>query len=117
MSKHKETGIKGEQIAVKFLENSGYIILDRNWRHGKKEIDIIAKKDDILVILEVKTRRNFDFGFPEEAVNDQKRVFLREAGAAYLEANPGYTDSRYDIISILLDKEEIKEILHFEAAF
>jgi len=117
MSKHKQTGIKGEQIAVKFLQNSGYSILERNWRYGKKEVDIIAKKDDILVIVEVKTRSNYDFGFPEEAVNGQKQDVLHEAAAAYLEAHPGHTDIRFDIISILLNKGEVREILHFEAAF
>ncbi len=117
MFKHKQTGIKGEQIAVKFLQNSGYSILERNWRHGKKEVDIIAKKDDILIIAEVKTRNNYDFGFPEEAVNTKKQEFLREAAMAYIEIHRQHTDIRFDIISILLDKEAVKEILHFEAAF
>jgi putative endonuclease len=117
MSKHKQTGIKGEQIAVNFLLNTGYTILHTNWRHGHKEIDIIAKKDNTLAIIEVKTRSNFDFGFPEEAVNLKKQTFLREAGQAYVDDNPGYEEVRFDIISILLTKGEVKEILHLEAAF
>lgn len=117
MSKHKQTGIKGELIAVNFLLKKGFTVLHSNWRHGKKEVDIIAKKDNVLTIIEVKTRRNYDFGFPEEAVNAKKQGYLREAGMAYMEANPEYTDIQFDIISILLSGAEVKEILHFEAAF
>jgi len=117
MFKHKETGIKGEQIAVNFLINNNYAILFRNWRFGKKEVDIIAHKDDILVFIEVRTRRNFDFGFPEEAVNTQKQGFLKLAAEAFVDANPQYTQIRFDILSILLERDNVKEILHFEDAF
>jgi putative endonuclease len=117
MFKHKETGIKGEQIAVNFLINNNYAILFRNWRFGKKEVDIIAHKGDTLVFIEVKTRRSFDFGFPEEAVNTQKQSFLKLAAEAFMEANPQYIQLRFDIISILLEANNTKEILHFEDAF
>ncbi len=88
MSKHNETGIKGEQIAGIFLLNKGYSILFTNWRHGKKEVDIIAQKDEFLIFIEVKTRTNFNFGFPEESVNTKKKNFLRAAAEAFLELNP-----------------------------
>lgn len=117
MFKHKETGIKGEQIAVNFLINNNYAILFRNWRFGKKEVDIIAHKDNTLVFVEVKTRSHFDFGFPEEAVNTQKQSFLKLAAEAFIDSNPQYTLLRFDIISILLDAGNVKEILHFEDAF
>ena len=117
MPKHKQTGIKGEQIAVKFLQKNGYNILHTNWRHGKKEVDIIVEKDSILVFVEVKTRNSLDFGFPEESVGHKKKGFLREAAFAYTEANHTRCEIRFDIISIILNKSEIKEIIHFEAAF
>ncbi len=117
MSKHNKIGIKGEQIAAKFLLNKGYIILHNNWRSGKKEIDIIAQKDDVLVIVEIKTRTNLDFGFPEEAVTRKKQSFLKSAAAVFIENNPQYPIIRFDIISILLDEHEVKEIIHFEEAF
>ncbi|MBA3829305.1 MAG: YraN family protein [Taibaiella sp.] len=117
MSKHKETGIKGEQIAVKFLINKGYSVLHTNWRFGKKEVDIIATKGDTLVFVEVKTRRNFDFGFPEESVNERKKGFLRIAAEAFINENMGYPCIRFDIISILLEQENVKELLHYEGAF
>ena len=110
MSKHSKIGIKGEQIAANFLLNKGYSILHRNWRSGKKEIDIIAQKDDVVVIVEIKTRTNFDFGFPEEAVTRNKQAF-------FIDSNPQYPIIRFDIISILMDESIVKEIVHFEEAF
>jgi putative endonuclease len=117
MSKHNKIGIKGEQIAADFLLNKGYIILQRNWRSGKKEIDIIAFKDNVLAIVEVKTRANADLLFPEEAVNHKKQQFLKVAAEDFSASNPQYINIRYDIISILFYNDEIKEIVHFEEAF
>ena len=117
MSKHSKIGIKGEQIAAKFLLNKGYIILHNNWRSGQKEIDIIALKDDVLVIVEIKTRTNLDFGFPEEAVTRKKQSFLKSAAAAFIDNNPKYEIIRFDIISILMNGDQVKEIVHFEEAF
>jgi len=117
MSKHKETGIKGEQLAANFLLNNGYIILERNWRFGKKEVDIIAKQGNTLVFVEVKARNSFDFGFPEEAVTITKQNFLKIAAEAYADTNNDYENIRFDILSILLNHDELKEIVHFEDAF
>jgi len=117
MSKHNKIGIKGEQIAADFLLNKGYIIVHTNWRTGKKEIDIIAQKDDMLVIVEIKTRSRSDFGYPEEAVNRKKQLFLKEAAAIFLNDNPQYRNMRFDIISVLMNGEQVKEIMHFEEAF
>src|SRR6202012_1929813 len=107
MSKHNKIGIKGEQIAAEFLLNKGYIILHRNWRSGKKELDIIAFKDNVLVITEIKTRSGIDFAFPEEAVNKKKQQFIRQAAAAFLDANPVYKNMRFDIVSVLMDGERL----------
>jgi putative endonuclease len=117
MVKHNKIGIKGEQIATDYLLNKGYIILHRNWRSGKKEIDVIALKNNVLVIVEIKTRTNYDFGFPEEAVNRKKQAFLKSAASVFIDANPQYLQIQFDIISILLDGDHVKEIVHFEEAF
>ena len=117
MSKHNKIGIKGEQIASDFLLNKGYIIIHRNWRSGKKELDIIAYKNDTLAIVEIKTRSRTGFGFPEEAVNRKKQQFLKAAAGAFTAENPRYINIRFDIISILLDGDTVKEIIHFEEAF
>jgi putative endonuclease len=117
MSKHNKIGIKGEQIAADYLLNKGYIILHRNWRWGKKEIDIIAIKDNILVVVEIKTRSGSDLLFPEESVNRKKQGFLKEAATVFMDENPQYIHLRFDIISILMDGGLVKEIVHFEEAF
>ena len=117
MSKHNKIGIKGEQIAAEYLLNKGYIIIERNWRAGKKEIDIIALKNDVLVILEIKTRSSTNILFPEESVNRKKQGNLKAAGAEYMNSHREYINLRYDIISIVLDGDSVKEIIHFEEAF
>lgn len=117
MSKHSKIGIKGEQIAADFLLNKGYKILYRNWRSGKKEVDIIAVKDDILAIIEIKTRSRSDISFPEEAVTRNKQQFLKSAAIDFAASNPQYINIRFDIISVLMQGEDVKEIIHFEEAF
>ena len=117
MAKHNETGIKGEEIAENFLQTKGYKILHRNWRWEKKEVDIIAETNSLLVFIEVKTRSASHFGFPEDAVGHQKQDYLKTAAGEFLHQYPIYTQIRFDIISIITQKGLIKEIVHFEDAF
>lgn len=118
MAKHNETGTKGELIAENFLLNLKYEIIARNWRFGKKEVDCIARKNDAIVFVEVKTRSSMAFGFPEESVNIQKQQYLKDAAAAWIDIYPipdGYV--RFDVISIHMNGETVVEIKHFEDAF
>jgi len=117
MAKHSKIGIKGEQIAADFLQNKGYKILHCNWRSGKKEVDIIAANDDLLVFVEVKTRSSATLLFPEETVNRKKQNNLLGAAEAFLANNRYYKNARFDIVSVLLAGEHVKEIIHFEEAF
>jgi len=117
MAKHNETGIKGEQIAENFLLKKGFHVLFRNWRFEKKEVDIIAEKDGLLVFVEVKTRKNSFFGFPEESVSPSKVGFLKTAAEAFLFNYPEYTRMQFDIISIIMANGDVKEIQHIEDAF
>jgi putative endonuclease len=116
MSKHNETGIKGEQIAEIFLLKKGYLTLNTNWRYGKWEIDLVTRHQDTVVFIEVKTRNSYKFGYPEEFVTRKKQQFLKQAAGAYLTLNPCET-ARFDVISILLFNGIAKEIQHFENAF
>ena len=117
MAKHNETGIKGEEIAENFLKTKGYSILYRNWRHGKKEVDIIAELNNLLIFIEVKARSDNFFGYPEEAVDYKKVDYLKVAAEEFLYRHPQYTNIRFDIISILYNRERVEEITHFEDAF
>jgi len=98
MAKHNETGLKGEQIAENFLLNKGFKILHRNWRFERKEIDLVATVGDLLVFTEVKTRKNFLFGFPEEFVDAKKQGFMKLAAEAFMYENSQYMSVRFDII-------------------
>ena len=94
----------GEEIAAKFLEEHGFEVLNKNERTPDGEIDIIAKKGGELVFVEVKTRRNTRFSFPEEAVNDEKLDHLESAAGWYLTRYPEYEDNwRLDVITVIGD--------------
>lgn len=102
MAKHNETGKKGEDMAVNWLLEQGYIVLERNWRFQKAEIDIIASKDRILHIVEVKTSKSNRFGFPEERVNKKKIQLMMKAGAYFLAQHREWKRIQYNILSIIL---------------
>jgi len=97
---NREKGRKGENLAVTYLETRGYKILDRNWIFEKIELDIIAEKDGIVVFVEVKARKNNDYGYPEEGVNVAKQENILEAAEEYLDAKDLDQEIRFDIISI-----------------
>lgn len=112
---NKVTGEIGEQLACDFLLNKGYKILERNYKQLKTEVDIIAKDQNCMVIVEVKTRSS-NFVNPENAVSKAKQKTLVEAAVLYQEKHAIKSEIRFDIIAIIKTKEET-EILHFEDAF
>ena len=111
-----ELGKLGEELAVEYLIKKGYQILERNWRSGHKEIDIIAQIDDILVIVEVKTRKSDEYGEPDIAVGKDKQQKLIWAADAYVRKNQLDVDVRFDIVSIVFTDEE-PVIEYIEDAF
>ena len=114
----KEFGKKGEDLACKLLEEKGYEILKRNWRFSHGEIDIVAKDNDILVFIEVKTRSNLEFGPPELAVTKSKQNQIRKMASAYLYINEiKDTDCRIDVVAILFQDSGDPIINHIENAF
>ncbi|MCA0933144.1 YraN family protein [Lutimonas saemankumensis] len=116
MAAHNELGFEGERIAVEFLKNKGYQIRQQNWRFQKAEIDIIAQKDDLIVIVEVKTRSSSDFGKPQEFVSGQKIKFLMRAAHNYLLSNKIDKEIRFDIIAVIKNSNEVN-IEHLTDAF
>lgn len=95
------TGIEGENLATKYLINSEYKIIKRNFSCKQGEIDIIAQKDDEIIFVEVKTRRNKKYGEPIDAVTELKKNHLKKAIEYYLYIN-NLQDSfiRIDVIEI-----------------
>jgi len=114
MSKTNQ-GRAAEAMAAQFLQDLGYEILARNYQSHRWEIDLIARKAQILVFVEVKSRANTAFGYPEAAVNLKKQTYVRYAAEQYLLAHQYTGDIRFDIISIVTGPEQ--EIVHFEDAF
>lgn len=94
-----EVGRQGEALARAYLESMGFEILEQNWRSGHQEIDLIASKENVLHIVEVKYRKTDRFGPPEAAVSRQKIKLLMRAAAAYLAQNP-WTHIQIDILAI-----------------
>lgn len=117
MANHNDIGKWGEDSAVEYLHRIGYTILERNWRHQKSEIDIIAMNKDVLIIIEVKSRTSEYFASPEESVNEKKMRFLTFAAGAYMEKINHDWEVRFDIISVLFRENQEPQLTHFKDAF
>jgi putative endonuclease len=116
MAQHNDLGKKGEQLAVDFLIKNNYAIIERNYRFEKAEVDIIAQKDNILAIVEVKTRSTADFGNPEDFVKPKQIKNLVKAVDAYIIERDLDIEARFDIIAIVKVKGGF-DIEHLENAF
>lgn len=116
MAEHNDLGKFGEEQAVDFLQKNGYEILETNWTFQKAEIDIIAQKENILAIVEVKTRSSIEFGLPQDFVKPKKIQLLVKAVNEYVISNDLDVEVRFDIIAIYKEGKEYK-IEHIEEAF
>ena len=116
MAEHNDLGKLGEELAVEFLQNKGYQILETNWVFQKAEIDIIAQKENILAAIEVKTRSSIEFGLPQDFVNPKKIQLLVKAINEYVTVNELDVEVRFDIIAILKEVSNFN-IEHIKEAF
>lgn len=116
MAEHNKIGEKGEELAKEHLIAKGYKIRHINWRCKKNEIDIIAEKDNLLVVVEVKTRTSEYFENPREAVTVAKQKFIIKATEAYITEFNINIETRFDIVGVTLLNNEIK-IEHIIDAF
>ena len=112
----KQLGHYGEWLAKNYLAEKGYKVLATNYRvHQQGEIDLVCEKDERLVFVEVKTRTNQNFGFPEQAVSKNKINHLVYASLDYLEKNNFLGSWQIDVISVLISRQKnLVEIKHFE---
>ncbi|MEJ5312981.1 MULTISPECIES: YraN family protein [Anaerolinea] len=107
----------GEDLAVKYLTQKGYIILARNVRTEFGEIDIVAQRGETMIFVEVKTRTSQDFGYPESALTPQKKSHLLSAIQAYLQKAVSEPPAwQVDILAIEREKGKEPLIEHFENA-
>ena len=116
MAQHNLLGRQGEEAAARFLMFSDYSILERNWRCGHLEVDIIAQKRGLLVFVEVKTLANANVILPEEHADKEKRRHITAAAKAYLSINGLDRQIRFDIISVTGEAPPFS-IRHIENAF
>ena len=106
----------GEQMATRYLEDKGFVILDRNYRNGHQEVDIFALDHGELVIAEVKTRSSETFFAPENAVDHQKRLNLIRVANNLVRKHQRTEPVRFDIIAIV-SNDKGTEIKHIKNAF
>ena len=117
MARHNDTGKKGEQLAAAWLQEHGYSILHMNWRYSHYEIDIIASRFHTLHFIEVKTRNNLTFGYPEESVTRKKFSNLMNAAAEFMFQYPQWNRVQYDVLSITKIKEKPLEYFLIEDVY
>jgi putative endonuclease len=116
MSKPYDFGKAAENRAAQFLQEKGYTVLTRNFRYLKAEIDLIARKENTLSIVEVKARTSSYFGAPESFVSKKKMNLLIQAADYYVQNRNLDVDVRFDIIAILFHMGKWK-IKHIKGAF
>ncbi|NRT12317.1 YraN family protein [Flavobacterium sp. 14A] len=108
MAAHNDLGKLGEELAVDFLVQAGYKIVETNWTFQKAEIDIIARKGNVLAVVEVKTRSSLLFGLPQDFVDSKKIQLLIKAIDAYVNSKDLDVEVRFDIIAINTDSKKEK---------
>lgn len=109
-------GRLGEERAAEYLQSIGYELLETNYRFKRNEIDIIVKRENILVFVEVKSKGSISYGFPEESVDSKKAARIIEAAEHYVFEENWNGLIRFDIVAII-NKKDATEIKHFEDAF
>jgi putative endonuclease len=116
MASHNDFGEKGEELAARLLRKKGYTILQRNYRYRKAEVDIIAQKEDILAVVEVKFRRSDHLQPITASVTKKKIALLIMAADHFIQEKDLDVDTRFDLITILGGSTGY-EIEHLENAF
>ena len=107
MMKRRETGILGETLACEFLGNNGYSIIEKNYRCPGGEVDIVARHQDTLVFVEVRTKRSRNFGSPQESITPVKMERLRNIAAYYWQSHQNLPESwRIDVVAVQLDNHD-----------
>ncbi|MCV9387954.1 YraN family protein [Reichenbachiella ulvae] len=113
MNTNKITGDKAERLAEDALRQNKFEILEKNFRYKRAEIDLIAKQDALILFVEVKYRKNENYGYPEEFVSENQQRLILEAADHYLNQIDWKGEIRFDIMAVSSDLK----ITHFEDAF
>jgi putative endonuclease len=111
-------GRRGEDLAARYLEQQGLVILSRNWRCRHGELDVVATDSRRLVVCEVKTRSGTRYGVPADAVDGRKAARIRRVARAWLAAHQvRWCEVRFDVLAVVARPGEPVTVQHYEAAF
>jgi putative endonuclease len=111
-------GRRGEDLAARYLEQQGLLVLTRNWRCRHGEIDLVATDSRRLVVCEVKTRSGTRYGEPAEAIDRRKAARIRRVTQAWLAAHQvRWCEIRFDVLAVLVEHGRPVSVQHYQAAF
>ncbi|MFI3317492.1 MAG: YraN family protein [Rikenellaceae bacterium] len=111
-----QIGALGEKAAISYLRANGFLICERNWRHGRYEIDIIAQRWGVIHFVEVKSRDSGGWSRPEDAITQKKFDSLRRAASVYLAFNAFRGEHQFDLIAVEMTMGEVSQIRYVENA-
>lgn len=115
---NQQLGKRGEKLALQFIKKKGYTILAQNYRLRCGEIDIIAQEGEVLVFLEVKTRKSHNFGSPFAAITQKKQKQISKVALEYLQQNSLFDkEARFDVVAVTWHQKESPEIELLQNAF
>lgn len=109
-------GAIGEQVAVDYLRQNGFMIVERNYRVGRSEVDIIASRYDELHFVEVKTRKFGTMTAPEEAITEQKMRAMRRAASAYMSQHRSMLEPKFSLIAVEMVGDRVEALRFVEDA-
>lgn len=116
METHNDFGKRGEKAAAAFLEQRGYTLLERNYRYLKAEVDLVARKGDVLAFVEVKSRKSDDYGPVAETVTAKKIKLMVMAADHYVVERDLDVEVRFDIVTVTENHGRL-ELEHLKSAF
>ncbi len=118
MASHRDLGIRGERLAAAHLERLGYTILERNYRSGRREVDLIVRRGELVAFVEVKTRAGDGFGHPLEAITALKRREVERVAVRWQQCNGGARQQyRFDAVGVLIRRGAAPVIEHIPGAW
>ena len=116
MAEHVDLGIAGEEAAARYLVKHGYKIRHRNWQFGHKELDLVTTYENMLVVVEVKSRTSEMYQNPREAVTNKKQRFIIDATERYINVYNIDKEVRFDVVEVIFYKK-VHKINHIIEAF
>lgn len=103
---NQKIGVRGEALAMEYLNSLGYTLIEKNWRTGRSEIDIIVQRNNELHFIEVKASTSDRFGHPEERISAAKLKALAKASEKFIELNPAFKEVIFDVLAITMLKNQ-----------